>query len=127
MKRTISWSVAAAAMLSVAAGTPAAAQSGLYDYPGGYAGRFDGVSPGAAKQKGQAGANQTVTVEGKRTISVGAGAKRRTSDPDRPVVLGTVPNPKSKARGDHDAKLNAIRNVRAKGIGKKLRADGIAK
>lgn len=90
---------ATAAMLSVAASAPAAAQSGLYDYPGEYAGRFDGVSPGATTKKGQVGANQALTVGGNRTIPVGGRAKRGTSDPDRPVVLGTVPNPKGQAKG----------------------------
>jgi hypothetical protein len=72
MTRTILSSLAVAAMLSMTANRPATAQgSGLYDFPGGYAGRFDGVSPGA-EQKGGIGANETLTVGGNRTTAVGA-------------------------------------------------------
>jgi hypothetical protein len=95
--------LAAAAMLATA-GTPAAGQSGPYDYPGGYAGRFDGVSSGAGKPKGQVGASQTLTVGGSRTISVGGGAKRSASDPDQPVIIGTVPNSMSQKKRRHHRK-----------------------
>jgi hypothetical protein len=45
-----------------------------YDYPGRYAGRFDGVDKGGASRS--VGSNETITIHGGRTETVGSGFLR---------------------------------------------------
>jgi hypothetical protein len=80
--------LAVAAILSTVVSMPAASQgSSVYDYPGEYAGRFDG-----AKQKGGAGASETVTIGGARRLAAGSRVKAR-----KPGGAGS-PAPAAKGR-----------------------------
>ena len=73
MQRSRPWRLAAAAVLPMLAILPAAGQGQAgYDYPGGYAGRFDGV-----EGKGGAGANEAVTIGRARRMSADRRAKAR--------------------------------------------------
>jgi hypothetical protein len=63
----------AAAMLSGAASLPAVGQGTAgYDYPGEYAGRFDGTT-----KKPGPGTGEKTTIHGGRSLSVGKRAKKR--------------------------------------------------